>query len=120
MTHTQDTFDLEDLPVICRALPGTTEDVKWGADLCFCVAGKMYAVTGLESGGVSLKTTPETFAELVQRPGIEPAAYVARYHWVSLAEDPLPLPTEQIAELVRESYALVRAKLPKRVRDALG
>ena len=31
---------------LCRTLPAVTEDVKWGHDLCFCVAGKMFTVIG--------------------------------------------------------------------------
>jgi predicted DNA-binding protein (MmcQ/YjbR family) len=29
---------LDGLRQMCRALPGATEDVKWGQDLCFCVS----------------------------------------------------------------------------------
>ena len=33
---------IEGLRSICRSLPGITEDVKWGSDLCFLVGGKMF------------------------------------------------------------------------------
>ena len=66
--------------------PHTTEEVLWGGDLVFKIGGKMYAVTVLEPGPLclSFKCTPETFAELTERPGIIPAPYSARYHWVAL------------------------------------
>ena len=53
---------------ICK---GATEDIKWGADLCFCVGAKMFCVTGADSisGGLSIKCTPEKFAELIEREG---------------------------------------------------
>jgi hypothetical protein len=38
---------------IASKLPHVTEDIKWGNDLCFCIAGKMFCVTGLESGPAS-------------------------------------------------------------------
>ena len=59
---------LEALRKFCLALPHATEDVKWGDDLCFCVGEKMFCVTGLESpeSGISLKCTPEAFADLVE------------------------------------------------------
>jgi hypothetical protein len=52
-----------------KALPHTTETVQWGSDLVFKVGGKMYAVAALEPGPMclSLKCTPEEFAELTQR-----------------------------------------------------
>jgi len=74
---------LETVRAICRALPEVTEDVKWGQDLCFCVRKKMFAVINLEPPyQLAFKCTPESFAELVERPGIIPAPYMARNMWV--------------------------------------
>ena len=104
----------------CLKLPHTTEEVLWGADLVFKVGGKMYAVTVLDPGPVALsfKCTPETFAELIERPGIIPAPYSARHHWVALeSEDALP--AAEIKRLIGESYELVLAKMPKKKQEAL-
>ena len=70
-------MNLEQLQKFCLSFPGATEDIKWGADLCFCIGEKMFCVTGADSiaGGLSLKCTPEKFAELIEREGIDPAAY---------------------------------------------
>ena len=38
---------VENVRKICLALPDVTEDVKWGNDLCFCIAGKMFAAMDL-------------------------------------------------------------------------
>ena len=55
---------------ICRALPEVTEDVKWGSDLCFGVGKKMFVVVNLDPPHqLAFKCTPESFAELVERPG---------------------------------------------------
>ena len=35
-------MDIDALRAICKKLPGVTEDIKWGNDLCFCIAGKMF------------------------------------------------------------------------------
>jgi predicted DNA-binding protein (MmcQ/YjbR family) len=96
-------------------LPRTTEEILWGADLVFKVGGKMYAATAVEPGPpwLSFKCTPEDFAELTQRPGIIPAAYAARYHWISLETEDAP-PVAEIKRLIAESYAMVLAKLPKK------
>ena len=79
----------------------------------------MFAVTGLDSNGaVSFKCTPEKFTELIEREGIKPAAYVARYHWVHL-EDPNALAESELKDLISNSYQMVLDKLPARVRKGL-
>lgn len=113
-------MNVDQLREVCLSFPGTTEQVQWGCDLVFKVGGKMFAVTPLEPASVSLsfKASPENFADLTERPGIIPAPYLARARWVALqARDALP--AEELARLLRESYDLVFAKLPKKTRDAL-
>jgi len=104
----------------CLSLPHTTETVQWGNDLVFKIGGKMFSVLALEPGPhcMSFKCTPEEFAELVERPGIIPAPYLARALWVAL-ETQDALPTPEIKSLIRQSYDLVRAKLPKKTIAAL-
>jgi predicted DNA-binding protein (MmcQ/YjbR family) len=106
---------------ICLAFPGTTEQIQWGNDLLFKVGGKMFAVTPLEPAPVclSFKASRETFAELTERPNIIPAPYLARAQWVALqAKDAIA--DGELAQLLRESYDLVAAKLPKNIRDSLS
>ena len=114
-------MNIEQLRKFCLAFPGATEDVKWGADLCFSVGGKMFTVTAADSSdaGVSLKTTPEKFAELTERQGIRPAHYVARYHWITI-EDPKAVTQSEMKNLIRESYKMVFDKLPAKTRNALA
>lgn len=81
----------------------------------------MFAVMALESAPVSLsfKCSPEDYADLIERPGIIPAPYLARAHWVGLeSEDALPRP--ELQRLLRKAYDLVLAKLPKKTRVALA
>ena len=107
-------MNIEQLRQFCLAFPGATEDVKWGDDLCFCVGAKMFAVTSADSsdGGLSLKCTPEKFAELIEREGIDPAAYVGRYGWVHIKTLGAVTPAE-LKSLIEKSYQLVFDKLPK-------
>ena len=106
----------------CMALPHTTEEILWGDDLVFKIGGKMYAVVvlGVSSHNVvmSFKCTPEVFAELVERPGIIPAPYSARSHWVALEREDA-LPRAEIKRLIQQSYDLVIAKLPKKKQTEL-
>ena len=110
---------IETVRLICRALPGVTEDVKWGHDLCFCVAGKMFTVVSLEAPhSIAFKCTPETFGELVERPGIIPAPYMARNMWVQEQELGETLARRELEPLINTSYELVVAKLPKSRRPS--
>lgn len=115
-------MDVEQIRKFCLSLPNTTERIQWGNDLLFCIGGKMFAVVGLDpkySVKMSFKCTPEQFAELVEVDGINPAPYVARYHWVAL-EDLDVLPQRELKELLKTAYQLVKDKLPKKVRQGLG
>ena len=114
-------MNIEELREFCLSFPHATEDVKWGSDLCFCVGEKMFAVTGLDSGGkqISFKCTPEKFAELTERDGIIPAPYVARYHWV-FVEKPDALSETELKDLISKSFFLVLERLPPGVRRSLG
>src|SRR5580700_11454389 len=96
---------IDQLRELCLSFPGATEQIQWGNDLLFKVGGKMFAVTRLEPGPVwlSLKTTPELFAELTERPGIIPAPYLARAKWIAL-ESPEAVPRNEVSEMLRMSY----------------
>jgi predicted DNA-binding protein (MmcQ/YjbR family) len=105
---------------LCLSFPSVTEHVIWGNDLTFKVAGKMFAHAVLEPAPVwlSFKTSPENFFELTERPNIIPAPYLARAKWVALeAKDALS--SAELSALIRESYDMVVAKLPKKTRDSL-
>jgi predicted DNA-binding protein (MmcQ/YjbR family) len=106
---------------LCLSFPSVTEYVIWGSDLTFKVAGKMFAHTVLEPAPVwlSFKASPENFYELTERPGIIPAPYLARAQWVAL-ETKDALSSGELSVLVRDSYDIIVAKLPKKARDSLN
>jgi predicted DNA-binding protein (MmcQ/YjbR family) len=105
---------------LCLSFPHTTEQIQWGDDLVFKVAGKIHAVTVLNPAKIWLcfKVSPEKFAELTERPGIIPAPYLARAKWIAL-ETKDALAADELSVLLRESYDMVVAKLPKKTREAL-
>jgi predicted DNA-binding protein (MmcQ/YjbR family) len=108
---------IESLRKICRALPEVTEDVKWGNDLCFCVGGKMFAAMDLNPPhGIGFKCTPEDFGELIERPGVRPAPYLARAMWVQEEVLGSALDRRDFERLLRSAYDLVVAKLPRSKR----
>jgi predicted DNA-binding protein (MmcQ/YjbR family) len=105
---------------LCLSFPAVTEHVIWGSDLTFKVAGKMFAHSVLEPAPVwlSFKASPDNFYELTERPGIVPAPYLARAQWVAL-ETKDAVSSAELAALVRDSYDIIVAKLPKKTRDSL-
>ncbi len=114
-------MNIEEIREFCLSLPHTTEEVKWGNDLAFCVGEKMFTVVVLEQSGqtaMSFKCTPEKFAELIEMEGIFPAPYVGRYHWVALERLDI-LERTELKDLIRNSYQLVWEKLPKNAKKKL-
>jgi predicted DNA-binding protein (MmcQ/YjbR family) len=113
-------MSIEFLRKLCSRLPGTTEDIKWGNDLCFCVAGKMYCVTALDGPfKTSFKSDDEDFVTLTERDHFIPAPYLARNKWV-MAEKSSALTKKEWEFFIRKSYDLIAAKLPKKVQREIG
>jgi predicted DNA-binding protein (MmcQ/YjbR family) len=111
----------DEIEAFCRSLPGTTEDVKWGNDLCFCVGAKMYCVLPVRGSvadppAISFKATPEAFAALIASGRAEPAPYLARASWVRVPDGSVAVFDDELLDLIRASHHLVRSKLPKRLR----
>jgi predicted DNA-binding protein (MmcQ/YjbR family) len=106
---------------LCLSFPRVTEEEVWENDLTFKVAGKMFAHSVLIPAPVwlSFKTSPESFAELTERQGIIPAPYLARAKWVAL-ETKDALSADELAALLRASYDMVVAKLPRKTQAALA
>lgn len=111
---------IDPLYEFCRALPGVTEDVKWGHNLVFSVGEKMFCVFDLPEGApLSFKVEDGVFEALSRQPGIRPAPYLAKHSWIQLeSRDSLPL--ETLEDLIESAHALVAAKLSKKLQRELG
>ena len=108
---------IDSLRKFCMAMSHVTEDMKWGDDLVFSVANKMFVVTWMEPPyRTSFKCAPEEFAELVEQDGIVPAAYMARNHWVTVEEMSGTLDDAELKRRIARSYELVKMKLPRKVQ----
>ncbi len=115
-------MNIDSVRTFCMSLPHATEGIQWDNDLLFRIGGKMFTIMALEPSAryrVSFKTTPEEFAELTERPGIDPAPYAARYHWVSLERFD-SLPSDELKQRIRASYELVWSCLTKKAREELS
>ena len=103
------------------SLPHTTVVKQWGEHLVFKVAGKMFLIIGLDAelaDGLTLKCTPDEFDGLIEIDGITQAPYCAKRHWVRLGDLAAVHPLE-LERLIRHSYDLVVAKLPKKTQATL-
>jgi predicted DNA-binding protein (MmcQ/YjbR family) len=114
-------MNIEDIRNICLGFPHATHDIKWGNDLVFSIGSKMFCVTGLNQDptSASFKVTDEEFEEMSGRVHFKPAPYVARYKWV-LIEDITKMRKKEWEKYLRQSYELVRDKLPPKIRKQLG
>jgi predicted DNA-binding protein (MmcQ/YjbR family) len=114
-------MDIEAIRKYCLSLPQATEGMQWGDNLLFRIGEKIFTIVALDRAPpqLSLKCTPAEFAELVEREGIIPAPYMARNHWV-LLKSPDALPRTELKRLIKDSYDMVAAKLPKKLRVKLG
>lgn len=106
-------MDPDRIRAVCLALPGTTEDLKWGDDVVFSVADKMYCVMGLKSEGYGFKCAPPVQTALIERPDIVFAKYIGKHGWVTV-QTRSALPEDEATALIRSSYRLVFARLPKK------
>ena len=114
-------MDSDSVRAHCLSFPHATENVQWGNDLVFKIAGKMFAVMALEGPVkyiMSFKVTEEKFNELIEEEGIDPAPYMARNKWVALERFGV-LKDKELKALLRQSYDMVFAKLPKKTQAQL-
>ena len=113
-------MNTEDIQPICKKLTAVTEDIKWGNDLVFSVGGKMFCVVGLDQSPTtaSFKVTDEEFEEMCNRNGFKPAPYVAKYKWVWI-DDIRKMSKTEWKKYIQQSYDLVKAKLPLKVKKQL-
>jgi predicted DNA-binding protein (MmcQ/YjbR family) len=110
-------MNLDKLRALCMSLPGATEGLKWEDHICFMVAEKMFCITSA-SGGANVKVTDEDFELLIEREGIVPAPYMAKNKWVHIERFSALKPKEW-EHYVRQSYDIIRSKLPKKVQVGL-
>ena len=111
-------MDIETLREYCLTFADVEETFPFDdVSLVFKVKGKMFLLLPLDAPElVSMKCDPERAIDLRERyAGVAPAWHFNKKHWnqVALSSD---VPDSLIKELVRHSYELVRAKLPKQMR----
>jgi len=108
----------------CAALQGATERLYEApySILVYQVGGKTFAyfkTSEPERWRFSIRVTPDRFLELTDRPGIKPARYRGRYHWVTIVSVQ-SVPAEYLRELIRASYRRALDSLSLKMQRAVG
>jgi predicted DNA-binding protein (MmcQ/YjbR family) len=106
------------------SLPYVTEDTPFGPDtLVMRVGGKIFLFLPLDEEPpikFSIKNTLEKIAELLDRyEDIVPAFHLNKQHWAAVVCGGT-LPKPLYAELITESYQIIKASLPKKVKAELS
>jgi len=89
----------------CMAKDGAVEEYPW-EHFGWKIRGKLFAIGTKDSGIVTVKSTPDKQAALIQHPAIEKASHVGRYGWVTINIGDLET-LDLALDLVDESYDLV-------------
>lgn len=115
-------MDIETFREYCLAKKGVTEEFPFDeATLVFKVMGKIFALTNIEQGdfSINLKCEPEKVILLrEQYEAVHPGYHMNKKHWNTVyvqrdASDKL------LKEWIDESYCLVVAGLPQKVKKDL-
>jgi len=115
-------MDIEAFMNYCLAKPGVTQSFPFGGDaLVFKVMSKMFALTGIDTlpPAANLKCDPGYAEELRERfEDIKPGYHMSKKHWNTIQLEG-NIGDKLIAELIDQSYDLVRKSLTKAERTAL-
>lgn len=103
---------------LVATLPGTGMVDQWESHVAK-VGGKVFALLGADGGHLVFKVSELSFEGLTAIEGVSQAPYFARRQWVSVAKGTV-LKDAELKAYVRASYALVAAKLTRKLRAELG
>lgn len=116
-------MDVAELKAHCSLYPATESDLFGPPSnvLVYSVGAKQFAyfkTSAPEKWRFSVRTSADRFLELTDVPGIKPAKYMARFHWVTIV-DVRTVPTDYLKELVAWSYNKAMTSLTKRQQIAI-
>lgn len=115
-------MNIEEYRDYCVSLPFVTEEFPFDQNtLVFKVAGKMFALTDVESfSGINLKCDPEEAMVLREEyPAVQPGYHMSKVHWNTINMDG-SIDDDLLKKWIQKSYNLVVEKLPKKLKSELG
>ena len=112
-------MDNDDVREICLSFPGTFESYPFGPDTLVyktSANNKVFAITsadGEPDPTVTAKSHPDDAEALRQQyAAITPGYHMNKRHWITIRLDGT-VSVELLGEILRESYTLVRPKIPR-------
>ncbi len=116
-------MNTQQLRKLCRNLPGTNERLLPDPYniLVYSLDKNNFAyfkTSQPEMWRFSIKASPDRFVELTGVPGVKPARYRGRYHWITIV-DVGNFPAAYLRELVQWSYRYALETLPMSRRKLL-
>jgi predicted DNA-binding protein (MmcQ/YjbR family) len=116
--------NLPQLKKFCAGFPGVTHKLSGAPSnvLVYYVGGKFFAyfkTSEPEKWRFSVRVPPDRFLELTGMPGIKPARYMGRFHWVTIVKIQ-SMPPDYLAELVEWSYHKALAALPRKKQNEIS
>ena len=117
-------MNTEELKTLCRSLPNVAEQLFGPPSniLVLSILDKKFAyfkTSDPEKWRFSLRVTPDRFLELTDQPGIKPARYMQRFHWITIV-DVRTMDVNYLNELLQWSYQKALISLSKKQRQELG
>ncbi|GAA6132744.1 MmcQ/YjbR family DNA-binding protein [Halopseudomonas sabulinigri] len=114
---------VDEVKAYCAALPGASSELHDTPTnvLVYRLAEKRFAyfkTSQPQQWRFSVRVMPERYLELTDQPGIQPARYLQRFHWVTLVSVE-QMPAEQLRALIDWSYQKALQALPQGQREAL-
>lgn len=117
-------MNVDHLKAFCGRFPGATATLHPAPSnvLVYAVGGKSFAyfkTSAPEQWRFSTRVSPDRFLELTDMPGIKPARYMGRFHWVTIVKVD-QFPADYLAELVEWSYRKALGSLSKHRQHAIS
>jgi len=113
---------LEQLRSFCLSLKGAEEKMPFDeTTIVFTVGGKMFCLADItDLTWINVKCDPDAALELRARyEEVTPGYHMSKKHWNSIRTDG-SISWQQIKEWITDSYNLVVAGLPRKVREELN
>lgn len=117
-------MDVTEVKKFCLKLTAATASERGEPAnvLTYKVKGRNFAyfkTSEPERWRFSIRVSPERFLELTDQPGVKPARYMHRFHWVTIVNvsefDP-----EYLTELIEWSYRKACSTLSKKTQQELN
>jgi predicted DNA-binding protein (MmcQ/YjbR family) len=113
-------MNIEEVREYCLQKAEVTEGFPFDdTTLVIKVCGKMFILIALDTGSINLKCDPAKAIEWREQfAAVQPGFHMNKAQWNTIALDG-SVPPHLIAQWIDDSYNLVVAKLPKKIRENL-